>query len=32
MVLRTALNPGTKYKIGLGNATELLNKEKWNIE
>ena len=31
-VLRAALNPGTKYKIGLGNATELLNKDKWNIE
>lgn len=32
IVLRDALNPGTKYKIGLGNATELLNKDKWNIE
>ena len=32
IVLRDALNPGTKYKIGLGNATELLSKDKWNIE
>lgn len=30
--LNDTLNPGTKYKFGLGSTHVLLNKEKWNIE
>lgn len=31
-LLKSTLNPGTKYKIGLSNSDVLHNKDKWNIE
>ena len=30
--LHNKLNPGTKYKLGLGGSNELHHKDKWNIE
>lgn len=30
--IKNTLNPGTRYRFGLGNSDVLLNKEKWNIE